>query len=119
MNAKTKSGLVLLTTLVAGLLIGALATSAVMQHRLDHLRSLRRTQGFSEWMHTVIVPTAAQHDEVQRILELTGAELTTYYDSVRVGRRAIVDSMRVRMRPILTPAQYQEMEEALSYGRRR
>ncbi|MEM1095540.1 MAG: hypothetical protein AAGJ10_13145 [Bacteroidota bacterium] len=119
MTAKTKSGLVLLTTLVAGLLIGALATSAIMQYRLDHLRSLRRTQGFSEWMHTVIVPTADQHEEVERILELTGTELTTYYDSVRVQRRAILDSMRVRLRPVLTSAQFQEMEEALTNGRRR
>ncbi|GAB5519787.1 MAG: hypothetical protein RhofKO_20380 [Rhodothermales bacterium] len=118
MNAKTKSGLVLLTTLIAGLLIGGLAASAVMQYRLDHIRSLRKKQGFAEWMETVIEPTQAQQTEVHLILQGTGADLTAYYDSVRVQRRAIVDSMRVRLRPVLTPEQYQRLEDALTHGRR-
>ena len=118
MNAKTKSGLVLLTTLIAGLLIGGLAASAIMQYRLDHLRSLRKKQGFAEWMETVIEPTEAQQSEVHLILQDTGASLTAYYDSVRVQRRAIVDTMRDQLRPLLTPEQYQRLDDALTNGRR-
>ncbi len=120
MTARTKSALILLVTLAVGILIGSLATSAVINHRMEQLAELRRPTGFSLMLERVIRPQdEAQREQIRAILEEAGARMAELRRSHFTELKAIIDSTRARLNPILTPEQRQRLETWFSRDRER
>ncbi|WP_456424618.1 hypothetical protein [Rhodocaloribacter sp.] len=120
MNARTKSALILLVTLAVGILIGSLATSAVINHRIEQLAELRRPTGFSLMLERVIRPQdETQREQIRAILEEAGARMAELRRSHFSELKSIIDSTRARLDPILTPEQKQRLEAWFSRDRKR
>jgi len=111
MKPRTKPALILLATLLVGILIGSLSTSAVINSRLEQITSLRTRGGFSDVLEAVIQPTdAEQKAQIRAVVERTGARMGDLYREGRKMRDAIGDSMRAELKPLLTPAQNQRLD---------
>ena len=112
MKAQSKSAFIIVATLVVGILVGALATSAVMNNRMEELNALRSKGGFSENFLGVVQPeNEVQRAQIKAILEnadnqMEEARLTMYREI-----RAVTDSMRQRIALLLTPEQQARVDE--------
>jgi hypothetical protein len=112
MTAQTKSALLLVATLVVGLLIGAFATSAVLNNRLDQLRSLRERSGFSDRMMEVIQPRDdAQRIAIEAVLERSHERYNRARRSFGEDMRVVRDSMEAELLPLLSEEQTARLEE--------
>ena len=119
MKARTKSSLLLLGTLVMGLGVGALATGAVMNTRLDQLKRLRSPGGFTERMEEVIQPTdEAQRAEIRAVLDRSHERFHTAWKECGTRFTALGDSMRAELEPLLTPEQQTRFNEWMERDRK-
>ena len=112
MNARKKSALLLLATLVIGGLVGAVITGAVVNNRLDQLRGLRERGGFSERIEQVIQPTdAAQEAEIRAVLGASHERFEAMRRRHREEFSAHRDTLRADLAPLLTPDQQARLDE--------
>lgn len=119
MTAQTKSALLLVATLVVGILIGAFATSAVINNRMEELRSLRERRGFSDRMIEVIQPRDdAQRTAIEAVLERSHARYNRARSAFGEDMRAVRDSMETELLPLLSEDQKARLEEWANRDRR-
>lgn len=112
MTAQTKSALLLVATLVVGILIGAFATSAVINNRMEELRSLRERRGFSDRMIEVIQPRDnAQRTAIEAVLERSHERYNRARRSFGEDMRTVRDSMEAELLPLLSEDQKTRLEE--------
>lgn len=120
MTTRTKTTLIIIGTLLLGMLLGALLTGAVVRHRLGQLNDLRTPRGFSRVLEETIQPAnAAQREELQAALQQGGRRLVRLRRQHRQETRALVDSLRAEIEPLLTPEQQKRLDERLGAFRER
>ena len=108
MQAKTKSGLILGSTLLLGVLIGALLFGWFMRDRMRHIP---HPQHFSRRMERMIEPRdEAQREVVEEILERYQQQLRDIDMAHRETLRAHMDSVLAELRPVLSQQQFQRVE---------
>ncbi len=119
MKARTKSALLLVATLVVGLLVGAVTTGSIVNHRLDELKAMRSRGGFTGMLERVIEPTdEAQRAQIRAVLEGSEARFSEALRECRGFHIAARDSMRADLASVLTPAQQTRLDQWLSRDRR-
>lgn len=111
MNVKLKSVLMIISTLVVGVLIGALVLAPWMvRYRVRHLAEMRTPEGFASRLEQVIKPDKVQADEVRAILERHSER----FHEVTAGHRAeifaLMDSLRNDLATVLTAEQLERLE---------
>ncbi len=119
MKARTKSALLLVATLVVGLLVGAVTTGSIVNHRLDELKAMRSQGGFTGMLEEVIKPTdEAQRAQIRVVLEGSEARFSEALRECRGFHIAARDSMRADLASVLTTAQQTRLDQWLSRDRR-
>ena len=115
MKARTKSALLLVATLVVGLLVGAVTTGSIVNHRLDELKAMRSRGGFTGMLERVIEPTdEAQRAQIRAVLERSEARFSETRRECRGFFATGRDSMRADLASVLTPAQQTRLDQWLS-----
>lgn len=113
-SPQTKSVLILLATLLLGALLGAVLTGWWVQQRFDRVRALRTADGFVERVVQQVEPTsAAQRDSVRVIARKRAQQLQRLRGAHRADTRAVLDSLREDLRPVLTEEQIAQLERRL------
>ncbi|MDE2731922.1 MAG: hypothetical protein OXM02_11690 [Bacteroidota bacterium] len=119
MSTRVKSILLLTITLVVGILLGIVATSALQHRRMAEIRQVRERGGIMRMLEQAIeFESDAQKQQVEEILE--GAESSfrslrrAYSDSMRTYRESLMNSLN----EVLTLQQIEQMEEHLTRRRR-
>ena len=70
MNARTKSILIIIATLLIGIAIGALGTGTILNQRVETLQALREDDGFMFFIERVVEPVdEAQQQEIRAVLK--------------------------------------------------
>lgn len=111
MSTRGKAVAILVLTFLIGLAVGFLASGALHQRRAERMAELRRRGGFVEHMLEVIRPRdAAQREAVVPILEETAQRNRALFEGTRETMRAELDSMRVRLAPLLDADQLRRIE---------
>ncbi|MDB4878449.1 MAG: hypothetical protein JWM41_4895 [Gemmatimonadetes bacterium] len=106
MTANTKSIVLLAATLVVGFALGLFADSTLVRRRRDRIGQLRRPPGFVAHMERVIEPrNDAQRDSIRPLLEHVAQQNGQAIRDANVRLRAVLDSMRVSLAPMLDSAQ--------------
>jgi hypothetical protein len=118
MNTRTKSVVVIISTLVIGIAIGALGAAAIINSRLEQFRALRMRGGMMGMVEQVIEP----HDDAQRarvrgILERYNGMLESLRQGTMERHERLLDSMRLELNDILTPDQRERFDDWLSHDR--
>jgi hypothetical protein len=109
---ETRSALILLFTLLLGLALGAVATGAAARLRADQLARMQRPTGFVEHMRQVIRPRdAAQWDSLRPALEATAQQHHAIRRRMHDGMRASLDSLRIRIAPLLDEEQRARLDD--------
>ncbi len=115
MKARTKSALLLITTLVVGGLVGAVTTGAIVNNRLDQLEKMRRPGGFADKLIQVIEPTdEAQDAQIRAALDRSHERFEAIRRECRGLYVAHRDSMRADLAPVLTSDQQTRLDEWFS-----
>ncbi len=119
MSPRTKSILLLLTTLVIGLLLGALINGYFVRQRLDRLGSLMTRDGYSSRLVEVVNPTSEEQRQALRsVLEGAAPRAIQIMRQSREDMRALNDSVKSELEEILSQEQMARLEEHLRFRRR-
>jgi len=111
MTTRAQSLLILAGTLIVGIAIGALATGAIFNARMDTLRALRSPGGMQERILAVIQPESPQQaEQIQTILSDTEKRLRELRRAQSRPFRAVIDSMHLQMQPVLSAEQWERLE---------
>lgn len=111
MSPRTKSVLLLAGTLVLGVLLGAAGTGLLARERQRRVGELRGPRGFVAHMEEVIRPRdERQRAAIEPILEATGTRNDTIIRHAHGALRAQLDSMRLRLAPLLDAEQRRRLE---------
>ncbi|MCB0717346.1 MAG: hypothetical protein KDD65_02800 [Bacteroidetes bacterium] len=120
MNARAKSAIILLATLVVGIVLGALVASRVINHRLDELRRMRSRGGFSQALENVVQPSSdLQREQIHVILGRSHTRMDSINAEWRSRIRASSDSLRSELEDVLDAEQYERMTKWFEDSRSR
>lgn len=108
MQAKTKSGLILGSTLLLGMLLGVLLFGWFVRDRMRHIPN---PQYFSRRMERVIKPRdERQREVIQQILVRQQEKLRDIDIAHREALKAHLDSVLAELRPILSENQFHRVQ---------
>lgn len=114
MNARTRSTVILVGTLILGMLLGALLTNLYFERRVGRMKALRTEEGFIRTYEDVIRPDEGpQKEKVREILRRSAPRFQRTFEEHRSEFRRMVDSLHAELNPLLTPDQRGRLEEWL------
>lgn len=120
MNARTKSTLLLLATLLIGMLLGALVHARMVDHRIERLAMLRSQRGFARFIEQTVEPRdAEQREAVRQILDGAAVRMGRHMADSRREMAGILDSTRQELREVLTEEQLARLDRRLERHRGR
>lgn len=120
MTTRVQSIMILVGTLIVGIAIGALATGAIFNARMDALRALRSPGGMQERIITVIQPESPeQAEQIQAVLDASEQRLRELRRTQARPFRAVIDSMHMQMQPLLSPEQWERLQTWREQDRKR
>ena len=115
MTATTKSVLILATTLVLGMILGALLFGSIQRHRFRHALSLARPQHFTATLERALKPRDdAQREAIRAILDSLDGRMRNDREERAVAMRARLDSLEAHLAPILSEDQRERLHEHLT-----
>ena len=117
MTIHGKTALILLSTLIIGILCGALITGAITQARIAQIEGSPSPERFIRHMDRIIQPNAEQRDAIQRTLEDYRPRFQNTMTQHREEIRVLIDSLQQDLRPFLTEEQLERMHERRMRGR--
>jgi hypothetical protein len=119
MTASTKSVLRLFSTLLIGMLLGSLITGAVNNRRMSNLAEMRSARGLAFHFEDVIRPeNEEQREAIRAVLDEAAPKFSAAMQESRERMRALTDSVRAELDPLLTEEQRERLEERMRIGPR-
>lgn len=107
-----KAAIMLLSTLLLGIALGALGAGALSRQRNEQVQQLRRPLGFVAHMEEVIQPRdSTQRAKVDSVLALTAARNDSILQGANTQLRSALDSMRAHLDPMLSADQRSRLEK--------
>jgi len=110
MNVKTKTSLVIVFTLILGMVIGALASRALLQKKVERVFSMKQPKVFTKLYMEFIEPKATQKDQVQEILKTYGIRLNEIRSKSRKDQESTMLAMMSDLESFLSPEQLEWLE---------
>jgi len=110
MSNTVRAWLLLIVTLLLGVAIGVLAAGALQDRRFARVNDIRRPGGFTEHLQEVIRPTSdSQWNAIRPFVETAARENTDRRRLHDGAMRASLDSLRIRLEPLLDAAQRERL----------
>jgi len=110
MTNTARAWLLLIVTLLLGVAIGVLGAGALQDRRFARMNDMPRPGGFTEHVQTVIRPTSAsQWNAIRPYVEAAAQENTGRRRMHDRLMRASLDTLRIRLEPLLDPAQRERL----------
>ncbi|MDZ4698786.1 MAG: hypothetical protein SH809_03675 [Rhodothermales bacterium] len=118
MTSRSTSLLIVLGTLVVGIAIGALATGAIMNNRLDELEALRMQGGVQSFLERGIQPVDdAQRERIRQAIEGVESRQMELRRRMFQEHRILFDSLRAELDVILTDDQKEQLSTMMTRER--
>ena len=110
MSIHVKSSLIILTTLLIGIIIGALGMNLFRNQRDIDFDRFRGRQAFMHLHEDIIQPTSeAQRDSIHKILSQSLPKFRELTLKHRQEISVLIDSMQKQLEPILTKEQLERL----------
>ena len=117
MSLQTKPSLIIIGTLILGIVLGVVGSSALMRDRFQRLHDMGKPHRMSGYIIDTIGPLdPATEDTIRTILDATGKRM---HEEMRAGRdqiRSIIDSTLLQIEPLLTEEQFKRAKEIIGRG---
>jgi len=115
MMIHTKSAIIIISTLVLGLVLGALLSGAFLRHLVTHDPAARLSEHFVHRFHRVIEPEESQKDTVDAILETYSERFIAMNHEHFSEVGSLMDSMHADLTSVLTAEQIERMHERMEH----
>ena len=110
MNTQIKSRMIIISTLVIGILLGAVISGFVAKG----ITKSRRTSGsFFNRLEEKIEPDESQKEMLKEIISKHQAQMDKIISQFRTDMHNAKDSLKKEIHPILTPVQRERVEKYL------
>jgi Spy/CpxP family protein refolding chaperone len=119
MNPKLQTMLIITTTLLIGIILGALGSGALREKKQDRFMRMPPEQRFFGAMERIIRPTAEQKQTMDEMLNDRFEQLAALQDNFQKQIFTIYDSLRTDISAILTDEQVARLNEHLARGPKR
>lgn len=117
MKPKVRSILILASTLLVGMLLGALVHAQFFEKRVNRIHRMSTPEGFVEsYLRTIQPLDTDQEAAIRGILNEYAAEVTSSIKKHRETIHDTIDGMRVSLDPLLDEEQRQRLEERRKRG---
>jgi hypothetical protein len=121
MRANVKSAIVLVVTLLLGIVVGSMATRALVKVRLERVRKVMEGPGVVGLVERRLHLTPEQREKVDPILRKYRPRLRTIHEKFRdqlAGElKPTLDSLKAELEPHLTERQKRRLEHPRKGGR--
>ncbi len=117
MNAKIKSGIFLLTTLLIGFVIGYLTSTQVKESRIRELRSFGSAEGFKFMMEHMLELDEKQKDVIRPVVDEYAKKNFELMKNFRGEFSVLMKEFHKELTPYLTPEQIERLNEFGKRGR--
>ena len=105
MNLKLKTTLIILSTLIIGVIIGAMAHRAYLQSRIKRTLAWGNPYRFGSIYERMIRPKPDQSEKIRKILARHSQNISKIREEYRQKMESEFKSMREEIDPLLTPEQ--------------
>lgn len=120
MRVGLKAYLTIIGTLVLGIIIGLLLNGVLNHRRMGEMERMRGPGGFVAEMERLIQPRdAAQREKLKPLLEDQDRRNRAIVDGARTQMRSGMDSLVVRLTPLLDDDQLSRLKDFAERGPRR
>ena len=117
MNTKIKSGIILLTTLLIGFVIGFLTSTQVKESRIRELRTFGSAEGFRFMMEHMLELDDEQKDEIRPVVDKYAKKNFELMKNFRGEFSVLMKEFHKELTPYLTPEQIERLNEFGKRGR--
>ena len=118
MKTKTKSSLIIISTLLIGIVLGFLLKSWITENRFDKFKSRRGPEGLVKMLNEVIQPDEHQKAEIEPVLRKFQIRFQEVMTMSRKEMAVTIDSLRSELKPLLNEEQLERFNEKMKFGRR-
>lgn len=113
MNAKSKSFLLLLITLLVGILLGFLLKTKIIDDRFEQMRGMKKPDGMLNMMINIIEPSEEQLKELKPILEKHQSRFDTVMIESQDKMKVLIDLLNEDLSKVITKEQMKRLHEHL------
>lgn len=117
MSLQLKPSLIIIGTLLLGILLGVVGSSAIMRSRFQQLQEFGQPHSISSRILRTLGPLdKATEDSLRLILDESEERM---HEEITCGRsriRVIIDSTLLQMEPLLTEEQYARVKDIIGRG---
>ncbi|NBC00122.1 MAG: hypothetical protein GVY15_04600 [Bacteroidetes bacterium] len=117
-SPRTKSVLLLVATLLLGVVLGVVLNAWLVDQRLERMEALQSAGHAQRMLTRAIGPTSDA--QAEQVAEVLGAWLPRVAEQRRAHRRAVralIDSLRADLRPLLSEDQQRRLSRRLQARR--
>ena len=119
MKPRARSFVILTSTLLVGILLGALLHAGFFDKRVKRMHRMSTEDGFVEsYLETIQPASPEQEAAVREILRSASGEISEQFRSSREKVRARIDAMYLELAPSLSEEQQQRLAERRERRRR-
>jgi hypothetical protein len=119
MNVKLKSGLILVSTLILGMILGSVITGSILRNRVfDRMETLRTERGFVDRIERMIRPDEDQREQVHQILSRHFDRMKEIGTRMHKNFEAMNDSLLQDLNKVLRPEQLERFKSRMERMRR-
>ncbi len=113
MTTKLKTTFILIGTLIIGIIIGALISGTLRQHKSDKIREMHAQDRFFRGMEQIIKPADEQREKIQKILEKGFQQLSEIKEKHHTEIAVLLDSLHQEMDKVLSKEQKERLERQI------
>ncbi len=116
MTTKSKSMIVILSTLLLGMIIGLLLGGAIRHRKKTDFDQMPRSDRFNHSMRRIIRPTEKQKAAMDKILKSRYGQIGELRENFEEEIYAVYDSLKTDLDALLTDKQRKRLERRLASG---
>jgi Spy/CpxP family protein refolding chaperone len=109
MNIKFKTSLLIIVTLIAGVVIGAMLNRVFLQNRVQRVFQRRAPNVFVQSYVDAIKPDQEQQKQIQKILDAYAKRMSEIREKNRQDLETLMDSMHTELESVLSPEQMERL----------
>ncbi|MFQ5641572.1 MAG: Spy/CpxP family protein refolding chaperone [bacterium] len=119
MNTKTQTTFIIFSTLIIGIVIGALGSGVFRGEKERQFDTMRRQQRFQKAFEKVVQPTEKQRKALHKALRKHFEQMSEIHEKHQDAIFAIYDSLQQDLASVLTEEQHAKLKTELAHGHRR
>lgn len=110
MKPKTKSILIITSTLLTGIIIGFLLCGVIVKYRMSQANSLKTQEGFLAGLDKIIEPDQEQKEKMKPVYDRIAQEYAEITKKNKEDLKKFADLLYSELRPILNKKQIERLD---------